>query len=130
MPWEQTGLQILQNLTTLGPKPAEGRPPRPFILCFHRYREKDLTLKWSRQHQVNYEGIILRIYPDLSTTLAKNRSTFSGVKQALYQKGGQFRLLFPARLRVTFEGENLLFETPEEAQTFYDRRVAKMLFAV
>lgn len=39
----------------LGPEPAEGGPLRPFILCFHRYREKDLGLKWSRQHQVKYK---------------------------------------------------------------------------
>ena len=108
-----------------GPKPAAGRPPRPFILCFHRYREKDVALRWSRQHEVKYKGITLRIYPDLSTTLAKKRSTINGVKQVLYQRVVQFRLLFPARLRVTFDGESHLFETTEEAQAFYDRRVAK-----
>lgn len=107
-----------------GPRPAAGRPPRPFILCFHRYREKDVALRWSRQHEVKYKGTTLRLYPDLSTTLAKKRSAFNGVKRVLYQRGVQFRLLFPARLRVTFDGESHIFDTPEEAQVFYDRRVA------
>ncbi len=110
---------------TAGPKPAAGQPPRPFILCFHRYREKNAALRWSRQHEVEYKGSTLRIYPDLSTTLAKKRSAFNNVKRALYQRGVQFRLLFPARLRVTFDGESHLFETPKEAQVFYDCRVAK-----
>lgn len=108
-----------------GRKPAEGRPPRPFILCFHRYQEKEAALRWSRQHEVKYKGATLRIYPDLSTALAKKRASFNGVKRDLYQRGVPFRLLFPARLRVTFDGGSHLFETPEEAQAFYDRRIAK-----
>lgn len=109
---------------SLGPKPAEGRPPRAFVLCFHRYREKEIALKWARQHEVKYKGNTLRIYPDLSTALAKKRSAFNGVKHSLWQKGIQFRMLYPARLRVAFGGENLSFETPDEAKAFYDRRVA------
>lgn len=79
-------------------KPADGRPPRPFILCFHRYREKEIALRWSRQHKVKYKGSTLRIYPDLSTTLAKKRAAFNDVKQALYWSKVLFCLLFPARL--------------------------------
>lgn len=41
-----------------GPKPPAGRPPRPFILCFHRYRDKDAALRWSRQHELKYKGSI------------------------------------------------------------------------
>ncbi|XP_014873801.1 E3 ubiquitin-protein ligase SMURF2-like [Poecilia latipinna] len=71
---------------TAGPKPAAGRPPRPFILAFHRYREKEAALRWSRQHEVKHQGTTLRIYPDLSIALAKKRSVFNDVKGALYQR--------------------------------------------
>ena len=65
---------------TAGPKPAAGRSPWPIILCFHQYQEKDTALRWSRQHEVKYKDITLRIYPDLSTALAKKRSAFNSVK--------------------------------------------------
>ncbi|KAI3355637.1 hypothetical protein L3Q82_004177 [Scortum barcoo] len=96
----------------------------PTALCFHPYREKDDALRWSRQHEVKYKRTTL------SPTLAKKRSAFNSVKRLLYQRGVPFHLLFPARLRVTFDGESHLFETPEEAQEFYDRRVAKLLSVI
>jgi len=65
---------------TAGPKPAAGRSPWPIILCFHQYQEKDTALRWSRQHEVKYKDITLRIYPDLSTALAKKRLAFNSVK--------------------------------------------------
>lgn len=99
--------------------------PKPVSVCFYQYQEKDAALRWSRQHKVKYKGFILRIYPDLSTTLAKKRSAFNNVKWALYQRWVKFRLLFPAWLRVTFDGESHLFDTPEDAQVFYDHRIAK-----
>lgn len=76
---------------TAGPKPIAGRRPRPFILCFHQYWEKDTVLRWSRQHEVKYKGTTLRIYPDLSTTLANKSSAFNSVKRVLYQRGLFFK---------------------------------------
>uniref|UniRef100_A0A3B5MG95 Carbohydrate deacetylase n=1 Tax=Xiphophorus couchianus TaxID=32473 RepID=A0A3B5MG95_9TELE len=78
---------------TAEPKPTAGHPPRPFILAFHRYQEKEVALRWSRQHEVNHQGTTLRISPDLSIALAKKRSTFNDVKEALCQRGVSFRLL-------------------------------------
>jgi len=55
---------------------------------------------------------------------AKKRAAFNDIKQELYRKGVRFGLLHPARLRVTFEGETVYFDTPEAARAFYDRRIA------
>ena len=78
----------------------------------------------ARQHQMKYQGRDLRVYPDLSTALAKRRAAFKPVKGALYQKGVQFRLLYPARLRIMFKGESHIFNSPEDAMAFYERQVA------
>ncbi|KAJ3605997.1 hypothetical protein NHX12_028040 [Muraenolepis orangiensis] len=86
---------------SLATKPKDGKPARPFV------------------------GSPLRFYPDLSSALARKRAEYNGVKQALYKKGVRFRLMHPARLVVTFEAQTFTFDSPEEAQEFYKRRVAK-----
>ncbi len=109
---------------SLGPKPQEGRPPRPLVICFHRFQEKEKALRWARQNEAKYKDSTLRIYPDISADLARKRATFKNVKQLLCQKNVRFQLLHPARLRVRHEDETFLFNMPEEAQRFYDQRIA------
>lgn len=108
---------------TLAPKPGPGGRPRPFVICFHRFQEKEKVLRWSRQHELKHRESTLRVYPDVSAGTAKKRAAFNKIKQALFQKGVKFRLLFPARLQVSYEDQTFTFETPEEAFAFYDRRV-------
>ncbi|KAL0169447.1 hypothetical protein M9458_034043 [Cirrhinus mrigala] len=62
----------------LAPKPRDG-PPRPIIVCFHRYQEKEQALRWARQHELQYQGKTLRFYPDLSVALSKKRATFKNI---------------------------------------------------
>ncbi len=109
---------------SLGPKPQEGRPPRPLVICFNRFQEKEKALKWARQNEAKYKDSTLRIYSDISADLARKRAAFKNVKQLLYQKNVRFQLLHPARLRVRHEDETFLFNMPEEAQRFYDQRIA------
>lgn len=105
----------------LAPRPKDGQSPRPIIVCFHRYQEKERALRWARQHQLLYEGKPLRIYPDLSANLSKKRAAFKSVKAAFYERGIEFRLLYPARLRVSYEGESHIFDTPGDAEAFFQR---------
>ncbi len=110
---------------SLGPKPQEGRPPRPLVICFHRFQEKEKALRWARQNEAKYKDSTLRIYPDISADLVRKRAAFKKrCKQLLYQKNVRFQLLHPARLRVRHEDETFLFNMPEEAQRFYDQRIA------
>ncbi|KAF7645266.1 hypothetical protein LDENG_00207290 [Lucifuga dentata] len=93
------------------------------MVCFHRFQEKERALQWARQHEIKYKGHNLRIYSDISATLAKKRAAFKNIKQLLYRRGLKFQLLHPARLQVLFEEETFVFGTPEEAQQFYNQRV-------
>ncbi|KAM7398694.1 hypothetical protein PAMA_006548 [Pampus argenteus] len=108
---------------SLAPKPGPGGRPRPFVVCFHRFQEREKVLRWTRQHQLKYRDIVLRVYPDVSPNTAKKRMAFNKIKQAFYQKGIKFRLLFPAHLQVSFEEKIFTFESPEEAQAFYNERM-------
>uniref|UniRef100_A0A8D0A8L6 L1 transposable element RRM domain-containing protein n=1 Tax=Sander lucioperca TaxID=283035 RepID=A0A8D0A8L6_SANLU len=108
---------------SLAPNPGPGGRPRPFVICFHRFQEREKVLRWARQHELKHRDTTLRVYPDVSANTAKKRAGFNKIKQALYQKGVKFRLLFPARLQVSYEGETFTFETPEDAQAFYNERL-------
>ncbi|XP_047667786.1 uncharacterized protein LOC113648637 [Tachysurus fulvidraco] len=52
---EMTGTEVFDKPPALerahrspGQKPADGRKPRPFVVCFHRFQEKEQLLRWSR----------------------------------------------------------------------------------
>ena len=128
---EAMGEEVFENPPELervhrspGQRPREGQPPRPFVVCFHRFQVKEKALRWARTHDVEFNGSKLRIYPDMSAGLVKKRAAFKNVKQLLYEKKIRFSLLHPAHLRVQFEDETLFFHSPEAAKVFYDRRVA------
>lgn len=107
------------------PKPKQGAAPRAFVVCFHRFQDKERALRWSRQHELRYQNKVLRIYPDFSAALTKKRAAFNEVKANLYRKGVRFGLLFPARLRVTLKsGETFTFDSAERAMAFYKERFA------
>ncbi len=127
---ELTGTEVFNEPPILerahrspGQKPTDGRKPHPFVVCFHRFQDKERLLRWSRSHEIQYKGNAVRIYPDLSVALSKKRALYKGIIQSLYQKGIRFQLLYPARLRVTFEEQTFIFNSPEEAKQFYDQRV-------
>lgn len=107
-----------------GQKPTVGHKPQPFVVCFHRFQNKERLLRWSRSHEIQYKGNAVRIYPDLRASLSKKRASYNSIKQSLYQKKIRFQLLYPARLRVTFEEETFIFNSPEEAKLFYNQRVS------
>ncbi|KAI4810667.1 hypothetical protein KUCAC02_013605 [Chaenocephalus aceratus] len=111
---------------SLGPRPGDSNntgKPRAFIVKFLRFQEKEAVLRWARQHKLDYGGTELRVYPDISSVLAKKRAAFIPIKNSLYQKGIQFRLLHPARLHVSFRNDDYYFDCPQKAQDFYIQRI-------
>ena len=127
---EIMGREVFDSAPTLershrvGKKPEHtGRSPRPFVVCFQRFQEKERVLQWARRHDLKYKNSTLRIYPDFSVSLSRRRAEFNDIKQALYKKGIKFQLLYPACLRVSFGGNTLKFDTPEDAKAFYNQQV-------
>lgn len=99
--------------------------PRTFLVCFSRFQQKEAALRWARNHELKYQGATIRVYQDVSAALAKKKAAFNGIKQALYQKNVRFHLLYPARLRVMCGDDVFTFDSPDEAQKFFDRRFGK-----
>ena len=104
---------------------GQGKPLRTFLVCFSRFQQKEAALRWARNHELRYGGTVIRMFQDHSAALAKKRAAFNGIKQALYQKNVRFHLIYPARLRVTHGDDVLTFDSPDEAQRFYDQRIGK-----
>lgn len=104
---------------------GHGKSPRTFLVCFSKFQQKEAVLRWARNHELKYQGSTIRMYQDVSTALSKKRAAFNGVKQALYQKNVKFHLLYPARLRVIHRDDVLTFNSPDEAQKFFDAKFGK-----
>ena len=107
---------------SLRPKPRQGA--RPVIVRFHRYIDKERVLHWAKEHRdISYRGHSIKFYEDFSAAVAKRRAAFNQVKSLLFKRGMRFGMIYPARLRVTFNGVNHVFDSPEQAELFYRERI-------
>jgi hypothetical protein len=71
---------------------------------------KDRILKAVREKgQVTYKGRPIRITPDFSPETMKARRSWSDVIQTLREQKCQSRLLYPAKLSITIDGETKVF---------------------
>ena len=105
---------------SLQPRPRPDDPPRPVIVRFHRYMEKEAVLRWAKSHKdSSYNGHRIKIYEDFSAAVARRRAAFNPVKGLLYRRGVKFGVLYPARLRVTHNNREHIFNSPVAAETFY-----------
>ena len=111
-------LELDRAHRSLGPKPPQGS--RPFIVRFHKYSHKERVLMWAKRNRdVTYQGHSIRIFEDFSAALAKKRAAFNKVKSMLFKDGIRFGLLYPARLRVSMNGQTRMFDSADEAERFY-----------
>ncbi len=69
-------------------------------------------------------------FPDLSAELNKQRRQFDEVKKKLRAKGLVYGLIFPARLRVTVNGQAHVFQIPSEVDDFLMNMRAGAVFSV
>ena len=71
---------------------------------------KDRILKAVREKgQVTYKGRPIRITPDFSPETMKARRSWTDVIQTLREHKCQPRLLYPAKLSITIDGETKIF---------------------
>jgi hypothetical protein len=71
---------------------------------------KDRILKAVREKgQVTYKGRPIRIIPDFSPETMKARRSWTDVIQTLREHKCQPRILYPAKLSITIDGETKVF---------------------
>lgn len=115
---QDADLELERAHRSLAPKPLHGS--RPFIVRFHKYIHKEQVLQWAKKNRdISYLGQSIRIFEDFSPAIAKKRASFNKVKSELYKEGIRFGLVYPARLRITMDGQTRVFDSAEEAERFY-----------
>ncbi|KAJ8389638.1 hypothetical protein AAFF_G00118750 [Aldrovandia affinis] len=117
------GLQsppTLDRAHRTGPVPATGGRPRSFLARFHYFQEKEQVLRLARERgRLEFQGRQVMIFPDFSAELNKRRAEYVEVKKLLREKEGvRYGLVYPARLRVSFQGQEKMFDTPQAVKDF------------
>lgn len=105
---------------SLQPRPQPGERPRPFIVWVYYFRVKEDIMQCARQAgPLLYNGQRFLLFPDYTTAVAKRRVAFDKAKKLLRDRQGvKYGLLFLAQLRITRNGPQSVFNTPEEATAF------------
>ena len=107
--------------------PPNSRPPapRPMIVRFHYYNDKEKILQVAREKggELRFRGTKVHIFPDMSAELSRRRAAFAPVKSKLKRAGITYGLYHPAELRFTFDGQPRSFQSHEEADDFINKNI-------
>lgn len=72
------------------------------------------------EHLSQLAGMAERVYPGISIELAKKLVIFNAIKCSLYLRGMKSCLLHPAHHQVSFQNQNLYFDSLQKVQYFLD----------
>uniref|UniRef100_A0A3Q3AYA0 L1 transposable element RRM domain-containing protein n=1 Tax=Kryptolebias marmoratus TaxID=37003 RepID=A0A3Q3AYA0_KRYMA len=105
---------------TLQPKPRPGERPRAIIVRLHYHSDcMDILRRARTQQPVKIGDRRFSVFPDHTPRTARARAAYNDVRRQLREIPGiRFGLLYPARLRVTHNGTEREFKSPEEASVF------------
>lgn len=120
---ELDGTQLQRVHQAQIPMPEEGRPPRPIIIQFLSFLQRELVLAAAREKYRNKEEIIwggckLSFFPDMTKETAEKRRKFKDVRSWLHDLDVRFTLAYPAELRFTWRGKRMKFTDHQEAMDF------------
>ena len=80
--------------------------PRHILIKPSKIKYKEKILKAAREkQQITHKGIPIRLTPDLSAETLQARREWQDIFKVMKEKNLQPRLLYPARISITFDGE-------------------------
>ncbi|KAL6455419.1 hypothetical protein MHYP_G00005050 [Metynnis hypsauchen] len=89
---------------SLAPVPRQGEQPRAVVARLHYSRDCANILRLAREKQrIKTYGMTLSVYPDYTARVARARA---------------------ARLRITYNNQERIFSTPEEAQSYIRENIS------
>ena len=108
---------------SLAPKPPSAQRPRPELVRFHNYQDKQhiMTVAWEmgqKNQELKYEAAMVMIFQDFSASVICKRKGYDGVKKHLRALGADYRLISPASLRVTCRGSTKMFHNRVTAEKY------------
>lgn len=108
----------------LGSKKPGGKP---YVIVAKLHYYKDCVEVLRRAHTqgpLRFKGDPIVIFPDYTASVAKARAAFTEVRKLLRDRQGvRFGILFPARLRVTYKGEDMEFIDPAKAMAYVKENI-------
>ena len=103
-------IKVLEAYRTPNKLDQKRKSPRHIIIKTLSIQNKERILRASREkQQVTYKGKPIRITPDFSMETLKARRAWTEILQTLREHRCQARLLYPAKLSITIDGENKIF---------------------
>ena len=112
----------------LKPRPAAGERPRTLIAKTHRYQDRELILRLSRDRKeplffkdpLQHNESRVFIFPDYTAEVMNQRQAFSAVIKSLREAKVKTTLRFPAKLYVEHNEQTSIFTSPVDAKKFAD----------
>lgn len=107
------------------PQPQTQAPSRlsPNECAFSSLHWKRECCNGQRNTVICNIGVTASGFMRTSALLWPRRAAFNKVKSMLFRKRVWFGMIYPAWLWVTFNGVNQLFDSPEQAQWFYQEHI-------
>lgn len=115
-------LEIERAHRSLQPRPEPGKPPRPILIRFLRFRDREMIFQAAKKKTALCEGEAkLTFRQDLSAEVRRKRKEFSGVIEYFLARGMFRGFAYPHRLRVLHKGNIELFDNPSEAKALINK---------
>lgn len=105
------------------PEPGDKREPGPRVVVAkcHYFSDCMDILKKARERgkPVVVGRMKISVFPDHTAKISKDRAAFNDVKKDLRDiEGLRFGIMHPARMRITYKGEETFYDTPGEVEEF------------
>ena len=115
----QSDIQVTEAHRTPNNINPNKNTPRHIIVRIPEIQQKNRILKAAREKkQITFKGKPIRITADFSSQTMKARRAWSRVLQVLHEHKFQPRMLHPAKLSYTYEGEVKYFHDKEQLKNF------------
>uniref|UniRef100_H3AKR2 L1 transposable element RRM domain-containing protein n=1 Tax=Latimeria chalumnae TaxID=7897 RepID=H3AKR2_LATCH len=115
---------------SLKPKPNKTDRPQQIIFKFLRSADKDKVLRAARgKGELQWEGTTFRLAQDFSSSVQQKRAEYRKIWKIIESAGGKPLMLYPARLRISLNGQKLEFQSVSEAEGNLKKHVPQWFFS-
>lgn len=118
-------IKLERKHCALAPKPSSMQRPRPVLVRFHNFQDKQQVMNKSWELGKNNQAVkhgdsTVMLFQDLSAAVLRRRKEYDAVKKQLKSLGVECRLIYPALLKINIRGSSKMFKNPQEAERYAD----------
>lgn len=94
---------------------------RVMMVRLQRQLTREAILKLAKQEgQIIFENMKVRIYPDLTTEVVKQRAQFKEIRKKFREHEIRNGIIYPATLIITYNDERKYFKDSKSAEKYFD----------